>query len=72
MIVQIAGDPEIKATITDTALASLEGLSERLVAMHDAGGEPPVRVEPGAEGGGVFARRIEDAHGRLDALMARP
>ena len=71
VIVQIAGDPEIKATITDTALASLEGLSERLEAMHDAGGEPPVRVELGAEDGGVFAQRIEDAHARLDVLVPR-
>lgn len=71
VIVELAGDEEIKASMTDAALASLDGLSERLNAMHDAGGEPPARSEVGADGGGRFARYIEDAHRRLDALVTR-
>ena len=71
VIVEIAGDPELKACITDAALASLAGLAERLAAMQEAGGNPPARSETGAEQRGPFAQHIEDAHGRLEALAAR-
>jgi hypothetical protein len=39
--------------------------------MHDAGGTVPARDEVGSVGEGLFARHIEDAHARLDALVAR-
>ena len=71
VIVEIVGDLELKADITDAALTSLAGLAERLAAMHEAGGNPPARSETGAGQRGLFAQHIEDAHGRLDALVAR-
>ena len=71
VIVEIAGDPEMRASLTDVALENLDGLTERLVAMHDAGGTVPARDEVGSVGEGLFARHIEDAHARLDALVVR-
>ena len=66
VIVELTGDPQEQAMLTDDALTSLDLLSERLTGMQETG-VPPARTTTSC--GGVFADRIADAHSRLDALV---
>lgn len=66
VIVELTGDQQEQAMLTDDALASLDLLSERLTVMQETG-VPPARTATSR--GGVFADRIADAHSRLDALV---
>jgi hypothetical protein len=66
VIVELTGDEQEQAMLTDSALASLDQLSERLTVMQETG-VPPARTATSDEG--AFAKSIADAHSRLDALV---
>lgn len=65
---ELTGDPDLLAAITDTSLAELDVLADRLDALR--AGAAPAPPGPSAASPAPFGARIAQAHARVDALTA--